>query len=358
MFKKVCVQCHGEMGRGNVTSDKKLEDDWSDRIWPRNLTRPETWRWTEDQVGIFQRISAGIRGTPMPEHTTTMSAEDRWHVANYVMTLREAAVQLSTGETVLRGVRVTGPLPGDPDDPAWDAADPITFELVPNVIKEPRLFFSLNDRVTVRALFNDEAVALRLDVDDRTYSVPGHEDELRYRHDEIDPAPDAVAVELPAQIPATSEKPWFRHGDPKHAVNIWFWRAPSIDPPAPEQTVLLDASGPDGPPVPREGPTELSASGLWQDGQWRVVMSRPLVSEDQRDLQFQTGRYIPIAFANWDGWAGQRGSRHTFTSWYWLLLEPEARPLFVYGVSGGSGVLAGLLFLFAVRRQRDRYRGD
>jgi DMSO reductase family type II enzyme heme b subunit len=355
VFKKACIQCHGEKGRGNVTSGKKLKDDWGDRIWPRNLTIPETWRWTRDAGDIFQRISAGIRGTPMPEHTTTMSVEDRWHVANYAMTLRENAVPLSTGQTVARAVRVEGALPAGPEDPAWDRAPAITFQLVPNVIKEPRLYFSLNDTVTVRALFNDEALALRLGVDDRTFSQPGHEEELRYRDDVGEATPDALAVEFPARIPTTSEKPWFRHGDPSNAVNIWYWTAASVDRPAPEQVMLFDASGPDRPPAPREGPTGLSGTGQWSDGQWRVVLTRPLVTEDARDLQFETGRYIPIAFANWDGWAGQAGSRHSLTSWYWLLLEPERKPLFVYGVTGGSGAVVGLLFLAVARRQRRHY---
>jgi hypothetical protein len=119
--------------------------------------------------------------------------------------------------------------------------------------------------------------------------------------------------------------------------------------------MLFDASGPDRPPAPREGPTGLSGTGQWSDGQWRVVLTRPLVTEDARDLQFETGRYIPIAFANWDGWAGQAGSRHSLTSWYWLLLEPERKPLFVYGVTGGSGAVVGLLFLAVARRQRRHY---
>ncbi len=358
VFKKACVQCHGEKGRGNITSGKKLKDDWGDRIWPRNLTRPETWRWTKDSKDIFQRISAGIRGTPMPEHTTTMPIEDRWHVADFAMTLREGAVPLSTGETVLRGVRVEGALPDDPDDPAWQQARPITFPLVPNVIKEPRLFHSLNDTVTVRVLFNDEALALRLDVDDRTLSVPGHEEELRYRHREIEPTPDAVAVQLPARIPTTSQKPWFRHGDPSNPVNVWYWHGPSLEPAAAGRVMLLDASGPDKAPARREDPTGLAGAGRWQDGQWRVVLSRSLASEDARDLQFETGRYIPIAFANWDGWAGQSRGRHTLTSWYWLLLEPEERPLVVYGTTLASGLAVGLLFLAVARRQRRRFLGD
>lgn len=70
------------------------------------------------------------------------------------------------------------------------------------------------------------------------------------------------------------------------------------------------------------------------------------------DTQFQAGQYIPVAFGNWDGVSGEAGSRHTFTTWYWLLLEPDANPLKVYGTTGGSGLLSGLLFLLFARRQR------
>ncbi len=355
LFVKACVQCHGEEGRGNITSGKRLKDDWQDRIWPRNLTRPETWRATSDARDVFQRVSTGIRSTPMPEHTTTMSVEDRWHVSNYAMTLRDNAVPLVGGETVLRGIRIDGALPATPDDPAWEQAVPITFALAPNIIKEPRLFFSLNDRITVRALFNETDVALRLDVDDRTYSVPGDKLEKMYRLDDVDPTPDALAVQFPAEIPTTSEKPWFRHGDPGHAVNMWYWRAPSAEPAVPEMAVVLDAKGPDKPPVPRQGDTGLKSTGTWKDGQWQVVMQRPLTSDDANDLQFEAGRYIPIAFANWDGIAGEKGGRHTMTSWYWLLLEPDEEPALVYGSTGASGLIAGLLFFGAARRQRKRF---
>ncbi len=355
LFKKACVQCHGEAGRGNITSGKKLKDDWRDRIWPRNLTRPETWRATKNARNIFQRISTGIRGTPMPEHTTTMSEQNRWDVANYVMTLRDQAVPLATGESVVRGVRIEGDLPKDPDDALWEKARPITFPMVPNIIKEQRLFFSLNDTVTVRALFNDKEVAIRLDVDDRTRSVPGSKLERQYRLDGVDPTADAVAVQFPAEIPTTSEKPWFRHGDPKHAVNMWLWRAPSEEPARPEEVAVLDAYGPDKAPQPRQGETALRGTGRWQQGQWRVVLSRPLKTEDIADLQFEAGRYIPVAFANWDGLAGEAGSRHSFTTWYWLLLEPEDRPTVVYGVTGGAGLFVGFLFIGAARRQRRRF---
>ncbi len=78
-FIKSCKECHGEEGRGNIVSGKKLEDDWGNRIWPRNLTKPWTWRATQIQEineqerdetiwNIYTRLSIGIPGTPMPAH--------------------------------------------------------------------------------------------------------------------------------------------------------------------------------------------------------------------------------------------------------------------------------------------------
>jgi len=357
IFVKACVQCHGNAGRGDITSGKRLADDAQNRIWPRNLTRPNTWRASRTVRDVFQRISTGIRGTPMPEHTTTMPERDRWDVSNYVMTLRDTAVQQAAGETVVRGQFLEGPLPTSPDDPAWDKALPLTLPMIPNVIKEPRLFTTLNQTVTARVLFNATDMAVRLDVDDRTYSVPGDPLEERYRLEGVEPTRDAIAVQFPAHIPTTSEKPWFRHGDSKKPVNMWFWRAPSVAPERSAEVMVLDATGPNSPPVPRHAPSDLEGRGVWKDGQWRVVMTRALNTEDAADLQFETGRYIPIAFADWDGLAGEAGGRHAFTSWYWLLLEAEAKPLFVYGTPGGAALLAGLLFMGAVRRGRRTWQG-
>ena len=353
-FVKVCAKCHGDEGRGNVTSGKRLKDDWGYRVWPRNLTRPETWRYTRTVGDVFQRLSTGIRGTPMPEHTTTMSVEDRWAIAHYAMTLRGNSVPPSAGETVIKAVRVAGGLPDDPADPAWDSAPAMTFALAPNIIKEPRLFFSLNDMITVRALFNGSEIALRLDVDDRTYSVPGDALELAYRLDDVEPARDAVSVQFPMEL-TPAGKPWFRHGDRRNAVNMWVWAAPSVEPEAAESVVLMDAAGPAKPPVPRTDSSALSGKGVWKNGRWQVVFRRSLETDAVNDLQFVEGRYIPISFANWDGLAGESGGRHSFTSWYWLLLEPPENKAVLYGAPPAAGLLAGFLFLIAARRQRRRF---
>ncbi len=355
LFKKICSQCHGEEGRGNITSGKKLKDDPGNRIWPRNLTRPETWRYTKTVTDVFQRLSTGIRGTPMPEHTTTLKIPDRWAIANYVMTLRNKAVPLSKGQTVVTAAHVKGALPTDANDPAWAKAPARTFLLAPNIIKDPRLYTSQNHMVTVRALVNKADVAIRLDVDDRTFSVPGDPLELQYRIDGVAPTRDAIAVEFPVTLSNTSEKPWFRHGDKNHPVNMWYWAAPSKTPQASQSAVILDASGPDKPPAPRAGSAGLSANGAWNNGQWRVVFKRSRKTDAGNDLQFRDGTYIPIAFADWDGVHGDKGGHHSLTSWYWLQLQPQANRLRLYGVPGLAGLLVAILFLLAARAMRRRY---
>ncbi len=354
-FVKTCAQCHGQTGRGNITSGKRLKDDLENRIWPRNLTRPETWRWTASVDDVYQRLSTGIPGTPMPEHSTTMSTGDRWAMAQYVMTLRDTATPLSAGKTVINAVRVDGTLPDRGDDAAWDAAPAMTFALSPNVIREPRLYFSLNDMVTVRALYNDDDIAFRVDVDDRTYSVPGDELEARYAIEDGAATRDAVAIQLPTMLTGSSEKPAFRHGDARNAVSMWYWAAPSVEPQSPELAMLLDASGPDKPPVARPDNTALDARGTWADGQWQVVFKRARATGSPADIVFEEGAYVPIAFANWDGLAGDRGGRHSFTSWYWVRLEPQDNPLRIFGYPALAALLAGFLFLLAARGQRKRH---
>ncbi len=355
-FVKACVQCHGEEGRGNITSGKRLADDSETRIWPRNLTQPETWRVTMDAEDVFQRLSTGIPGTPMPEHATTMAIEDRWAIANYVMTLRENSVPLSEGESVIKAVRINGDLPMGYDDPLWDQAPAMTFNMAPNVIKEPRLFTSLNDMVTVRALYNGDDIVIRVDVDDRTYSVPGAELERQYALDDVTATRDAIAVQIPAALSGTNEKPYFRLGDSRNPVNLWYWAAPSVEPELAETAVIYDATGADNPMVARADSADLSAHGEWNNGRWSVVYRRALVTNAPEDLAFQEGVYTPIAFANWDGLAGEEGLRQSFTAWYWLLLEPDENPTRDWGFAIGAALLAGLLFIVLAMLARERVK--
>jgi len=131
-----------------------------------------------------------------------------------------------------------------------------------------------------------------------------------------------------------------------------------VTPESPQSAVILDASGPDKPPVPRPDSSELSANGAWTNGRWQVVFSRPRQTQSPADIAFDEGSYIPIAFANWDGLAGEKGGRHSFTPWYWIQLEPGDDPLRLYGFPIFFGLLAGAAFLIAARSQRRKFRAS
>jgi len=391
VFEKNCRKCHGEEGRGNITSGKFLEDDWGQRIWPRDLTQPWTWRATEassgaEQTGrdgarrdetiknIFTRVSIGIRGTPMPAHRATqegekdaISPENRWHVSNYVYSLRIGTTW--PGERkVIEALEVVGELPSRLDDPIWDKALPSTFRLVPNVVKEKRLFTPVNDAITVRAVYNDREITFLLEVNDRTESRPGGEVMSQLPNKSEKMFPDAVAIQFPkegAYSTAPVEKPLYRHGDAERPTTIWYWNAGAVEPEVEPVAVLLDATGPDAKLARRADSHDLSARGQWQDGRWRVLMKRPRGVQaqpavDAADVVFRKGQFIPVSFANWDGNNGEVGSQHTLTPWFWLLLPSETNYVRLYGSSLGTTLaflLAGIALVWSARRKRGGIRG-
>ncbi len=373
VFKEICGKCHGSEGRGNITSGKKLEDDWGNRLWPRDLTKPWTWRTTNVAGGdeksreetvqrIYSRLSIGIPGTPMPAHRATeegnedsVSIDDRWHIANFVYSLRETTVPPSD-EPVVRAQKVEGALPDDLAAEAWINAPAVTLTLVPNVIKEERLFTPLNDAVTVRVLYNEDEIAFLMDWSDRTDSRPGEPVATQIHDDSLDMHSDALAIQFPkAESFETSPvviKPLYRHGDSAHPTTMWYWNAGSVEPEVAERAALLDASGPDQKIEMREGDSSLTATGQWQEGRWSILMKRPRQgSEASGDVSFNEGDFIPISFANWDGNNGEIGARHTLTTWYWLVLPKSPDLMKVYGIPAGVALLMFLAGLLLVRSQ-------
>lgn len=392
IFEENCRKCHGQQGRGNITSGDLLEDDWGYRTWARDLTKPWTWRVTEvasaDNQGeageaqraatirnIYTRVSIGIRGTPMPSHRAVdegeedaITLEDRWHVANYTYSLRTGSTR--PGErNVIEGVEVQGELPGI-QDAAWEAIPASTFRLFPNIIKEDRLFTPLNTAISVRTLYNASEIAFLLEINDRTESIPGGSvvEFLVDKNEKI--FSDAVALQFPkedAYSTAPVEKPLYRHGDAKHHTTIWYWNAGSVEPRVEPRSMLFDASGPDSKLMPRKGSSDLAAQGEWQDGRWRVLFKRSRGSvgsadgatedgnSNSGDLVFRKGQFIPVSFANWDGNNGEAGSKHTLTPWFWLLLPHETNYTLVYGAPLGTSLaffVAGIILVWSKRRKR------
>jgi len=374
IFEKVCGECHGKYGRGNITSGKKLEDDWGNRIWPRDLSKPWTWRETEAEPGdvgggtlreitiqkIYQRLSIGIPGTPMPAHRAVeagnkdpLKLEDRWHVANYVYSLRDTFVQPSDN-SLLNAVKVEGALPENSDAKQWANAKPVTLRLVPNIIKSKRLFTPLTDAVTVRVLYNKDDIAFLLEVHDRTDSRPGEKVSTQIQDEKLKLFSDAIAIQFPKQGAYTTEpvvtKPLYRHGDKSHSTTIWYWNAGSVEPAQPEKSVVLDANGSNKKLIARQS-SDIVSNSNWSHGKWSIVLKRSRKATEQGDIPFDEGQYIPVSFANWDGSNGEVGSKHTLTTWYWLLLPQEVNVIRVYGFPVGVTLVMFMLGLLLVRRR-------
>ncbi|MES0328170.1 MAG: c-type cytochrome, partial [Gammaproteobacteria bacterium] len=369
---KVCKECHGVEGRGNITSGKKLEDDWGNRLWPRDLTKPWTWRVTQvdgeksqDETikRIYQRLSIGILGTPMPAHRAVeegnkdpISLEDRWHVANYVYSLREKSTPV--GDGVIRAIRVEDALPNSIDDERWSQVEAETMRMVPNIIKNERLFTPLTDAVTTRVMYNKDEIAFLLEVNDRTDSRPGEKVSTQIHDDSHEMHSDAFAIQFPKEgafetKPVVS-KPLYRHGDAKSNTSIWYWNAGRVEPAVPAQTMVFTGKGPNEKLEVNAVDAGVTVSGGWHHGQWRVLMKRSrTANENSGEINFNEGQFIPISFANWDGNNGEAGSKHTLTSWYWLLLPMEPDKTKVYGLPVGVAILFFLLGLALVRSQRN-----
>ena len=331
LFGDRCTECHGDSGTG--VAIKKLKNDAGARTWPRNLTKPWTFRASADPKDIFTRITVGIPGTQMPSFADPkskkkLSIEQRWHVANYVVTVAKTDKTVRPENTVVGADKIDGELPAAADDPRWQASPPTTFFLVPQIIAKDRFFTPSNDTITVRALYNDKHIALLLEWDDRTESIPGDAKAESIADPPI--GEDAVAVQLPVTIPTGMEKPYFGMGDAAHPVNLWQWKSGTSS--QAQSVGLTNATGFKNIEERDARAVGLRAKGSYGKGSWKVVMTRPRATEESdQDIQFVDGRFIPIAFAAWDGSNAEKGSRHTMTTWYWLLLKPAtgSKPIIV-----------------------------
>lgn len=226
------------------------------------------------------------------------------------------------GSTVVKAKRISGNLPEKPDDQKWQEAEPTNFYLISQIVGKERFFTPSNNSIRTRAFYNDKEIAILLEWDDRTKSIPGDEKAAEILL-EGEVYNDGIAVQFPVTIPEEMEKPYFGMGDAARPVNLWSWKSETKD--APQAVKLLNAAGFEKIEQRDAGKIGLTGAGVYNKGTWRVVMKRSLKTDEKdKDIQFEEGKFIPLAFAVWDGTNGEKGSKHTMTTWYWLFLKPEA----------------------------------
>ncbi|MFQ5667306.1 MAG: c-type cytochrome [Candidatus Binatia bacterium] len=357
-----CTKCHGMEGRGDGPSAGTQFTARKHRILPRDLTKGWRYKGGTHVEDIWRTLTTGLNGTPMPSFIGSLDQSDpekdeadRWAVAQYV---RSLVVEVEDEpETVLRVRRVKGTLPTDPDDAAWEGAHEIHFRMLGQVTRRPRWQTPAVDFMRIRALHDGTRLALRLEYDDRTQSTERDGPDIvreettypkldvtRYVHT-LRKYPDAVAVQFPARHSGGVTRPYFLYGQSEWPVVLWRFEAG----PTSSFREFLAKGAEKIRPTNRK---RIQGRAAYANGQWRVVMTRPLAATDPRtDVSLTPGRYIPFLAMAWDGGNGESGLRQSLSSWYTLQLAAPI-PRQVYARSFGAFLLAGVFEWVLVRRAR------
>lgn len=231
-------------------------------------------------------------------------------------------------------IKAKGEIPVDPESPFWnspEAPKPVTVELGPQMITNPKWPDPSIKNVRVRAVHNGSELAVVLEWKDSSQDAD-LEFSAKYA--------DQAALMFPLNPKA--EPPPIPMGSESDSVNIWQWKA------AWEKNLDLgkrnrnwgtsDMTTPMGKDLMgdnhRASPVEdlnavgfstlttqenqdVKGKGVWKDGSWRVVFKRALVNDDENDAQFTQSTQMAIAV--WNGsnreTNGQKGVA------LWLLLK-------------------------------------
>jgi hypothetical protein len=313
----------------------------------------------------------------MPSFADELTVEERWHVANFVVSLaHKYPMDPQTNKPALGFVLKSkflaeGALPTEPGDPRWAEQEPHYIGMASQIIQPPRHFLRTIDDIRVRSFFNDKEITFLFEWDDRTESHRDPNKEATYdakrlisdsfgagrntteytHENDKEPGPlkdvlpeskgvynDGIAIQFAEEYQKLPgfEKPYFIHGDSKRGVDLWKWESDG-------STKEIEGHGIDALKV-KEGNQNLKVSGAkWNHGRWQLVMTRSLLTGDkENDAQLEMGRNIPIVFFAWDGDAGEFDGKMALSTYYYLMMEPPV-PTKVYIV---PPIVAGLVVLF------------
>ena len=78
-----CATCHG----GDVRGGQPFDDGSGHQVFARDLTAPWTFRGGSRADDIWLRLTTGIMPGPMPAYADALSADARWDLANFVVSL-------------------------------------------------------------------------------------------------------------------------------------------------------------------------------------------------------------------------------------------------------------------------------
>jgi len=247
----------------------------------------------------------------------------------------------------LTAVRVKGAGPiADPAAPVWKQSRPVSVAMLPQTVALPHNDHPAVRQLSVRSVHNGGWIAFLIEWSDPTLS-----DRIV-----LDNFGDQLAVELPIDTKSAPPSPMM--GNPGGRVNIMQWRAAfqhDIDkgPPTvrelypnawadvyPDEILSASDARPYSGALGIENPISRGRAspvldqmaegwgtmtvkpdqhalgkGVWKDGTWLVVITRPMVSDDINAPRLEPGIQTFVAFAVWDGGGREVGARKAWSSW-------------------------------------------
>jgi mono/diheme cytochrome c family protein len=394
---KKCIECHGAEGRGDGNAFN-LKDDWGFSIQPADQHKCWNFRGSRQDAynvkNIFRTFSTGVNGTPMPSFADNTTIEERWHIANFVQSLCERDMKGNPLEIdpltdkpkvkfVFLSGAVEGEIPDDPEHELWKKRERRIVLLAGQITHKPRNFVNRIDDVWVKSLYSEKEkrIAFLFQWDDRTKSVAkeagtkipwqptevnvethgvkeqapktGEEGSIAAGQNKFQVYNDAFAFQFPVkwqELPPP-EKPRFLWGDEKYPVDIVKWEADG-------SLRAFTGTGWDKDFEDRDDYTEKLklAKAEWKDGQWSIIIKRPLKADYDEDVKFEVGKYIPAVFFAWDGHNGDAGRKMAVSAFYYLVLQPPIpKETYIYPTVIAVGIV--ILEGWILTRRANRKKG-
>ena len=359
-----CKECHGEKGRGDGPKASSLKDDWDYPTVPNDFTRG-IYKGGGTVRDLYLRFTTGMAGTPMPSFEESLpSDKDRWALTYYVKSLagKKVAKQLSQEKIVVK--KVNKEISMDPKDDIWKDVRVVE---IPTMLLWQRQ--EAAEAVSIKAIQNSRKIAFLIEWEDSVVNSRS------IRHEDFT---DAVAV----QFALTKPRGHFSMGSKEDPVNIWQWRLdrqmdlekfhdmedvyPAMvrddyqlanpdypkslekeghlpissaqfhektyitgwgagnqfsTPTRPRAVEDLNAGGFSTLEIQESGDQGVAGQGIWNNGNWQVVFMRSMKTASAKDVQFEVGKQVSIAFALWDGERRDRDGQKAVS--FWQILEIE-----------------------------------
>ena len=341
-----CPKCHGTLGRGDGPSAPTLADDWGHPIRPADLSQTWTLRGGSTREDIFRTMSTGLNGTPMPSFADALKPEQRWAITDFIVSLAGTSGPGYSNLVVAR--HVLDPIDLAKGAASFAAAPVAKFAIVGQIMEPGRSFHPPATNVTAQAIYDADSIAILVRWHDMSAEkvgkngpslpVPPEEEEETaagstaqqpaaaqpadpFAEPTAAAAPppefsDAVAIQIPSQVPAGARKPYFIFGDGQNSVDLWFF---DLARPGP-----LQFTGKGSADIAPNDTGDVTGVASYDQGEWSVIFKRP--RRPTSGAAFTPGEFLPIAFSVWDGFSRERGNRRGLTLWYSLYVEPEVVP--------------------------------